>query len=364
MNEYRHDTVMMSRVRNEARWIGRSLERTFRVAETVAIWNDGSNDDTELECYKALGRDAHVTPTRWGWIGHNFLPAGPACLHFIHSPFTGETARPKCRVNEIRDKNGLWEYAKVNLPFSYVLCLDGDEMLSHEAIERFPETWALLDGGIDILSLCFVYLWDGEDRQRVDGIYGNRADGQKILQFPRLFTIKRVDGQHVYDMRFAWQGTRGGFHCGSVPREAFVRDDGRGVVGGTFTPPVVHFGYLAEDVRQAKYEFYNWIDPKNEVEGEYLHVIGKPNQHAPGPVVLEPWADKKVRAASVIQAGISEEEKRAARVQWKKEREAQEVQWAKEDAAFGEHWAAQHAEHRRQMWESMEKKRVELGMES
>jgi hypothetical protein len=62
--------------------------------------------------------------------------------------------------------------------------------------------------------------------------------------------------------------------------------------GGLAHDPVVHFGYLDEAERQRKYVFYNKIDPGNQVEGEYRHIIGEPDVHAPGPVELVAYKDE------------------------------------------------------------------------
>lgn len=285
----RDRTVMMSRIMNEARWIRRNLERTFLVAQTVVLWDDGSTDATEAECREALGSERSERANSWGWIGLGAGPEGPRILHFLRSPFT-DAARSKQRTNEIRDKNCLWEYCKAAVDFDYCLCLDGDEMLSLEAVRTFHKAIALLKNDHDILTLPFVYVWDAENLQRIDGIYGNASDGLKQLRFPRLFTIKRVSEQALFDTRFAWQGTRGGFHCGSIPREAFGRSDGT-FRGGLFSAPIVHMGYIDDSIRRKKFEFYNTIDPNNEAEGCYRHIIGQPDCHASGPVQLASWSD-------------------------------------------------------------------------
>lgn len=279
----REDWVCMMRVRNEARWIHRSLERTFEVCKTVVILDDGSEDDTIEEAASALGEIAdHYDDT--------FFPSkdGERELHVIHSPFR-PAAREKEGVNEIRDKNFLWYYTKARVNFKHVLCLDGDEVLSREAIRWWSSVEQHLDHGVDMLTIPFLYLWDSEAQIRVDGIYGVKADGQPHLRFPRIFTITRIDDQHLFDMHFSWEGTKGGFHCGSIPQVHFNPPDG---INGHFLPvPIAHYGYVDDPLRQRKFVFYNAIDPGNTAEGEYKHIIGEPDLHAPGPVVLTPWED-------------------------------------------------------------------------
>jgi glycosyltransferase involved in cell wall biosynthesis len=298
----RANVAAMLRIKNESRWIRRSLERIFMVAKYVVILDDGSTDNTETECklavsknltalstggdHKTIVGDWSIQLTAWGFIARGTVNEGETELHFLNSPFTN-AVRPKERVNEIRDKRVLWAYAKCAVPATHWLCFDGDEMPSLDFVRNFPTAYAKLENEVDILHFPFVYLWDSEDMQRVDGIYGSRSDGMKTLNFPRYFTIKRCNEQAIFDMTFAWEGTKGGFHCGSIPREKFPYKK-----WGEFRHPIVHFGYLDDPLRQRKYVFYNQIDPGNKAEGEYKHIIGQPNVHAPGPVRLEPWRDE------------------------------------------------------------------------
>lgn len=301
---------MMARIKNEERWIGRNLERTWQVANKVVLWDDGSTDGTEVAALRSLPANPKIdtlkgesqlyenmTPeemVRWlpanGWIARADLPWGPVELHFLKSPYTG-MVRPKMRANELRDKCALWWYVKGAVDFDYVLCLDGDEVLSKKALAAFGEMWVWLSSGVcDWISLPFIYLWDSEGQRRVDGIYGDRSgDGSPTLRFPRFFSIKRLDDQQLYDTRFNWLGTRGGLHCGSIPQEAFHQI--RPVEYHARHAYVLHYGYVDHDMRVGKFQFYNTVDPNNTFEGGYLHILGEPNVHAPGPVTLVPWAD-------------------------------------------------------------------------
>lgn len=292
MSYDRNDVLMMARIKNEENWIGRNLERTWKVCGKVLIWDDGSTDGTEATCLRSVGgEDGDVLDTGWGFTAYH--PEFKRMLYYFRSPFKG-SARPKERVSEIRDKNLAWYFAKSEIGFKHVLLLDGDEMLSLEAVRRFPGAVEALEqpDGPHMLQLPFIYYWDDEQHQRVDGIYGDAADGFKRLRFPRLFTICRgLDEQQLFDMHFAWRGSRGGFHCGSVPQQEFL-PNGQKPMTAFADLPVIHFGYLEEARRQAKFEFYNRIDPDNEFEGGYKHIVGLPNIHAPGPVVREVWEDK------------------------------------------------------------------------
>lgn len=287
----RERTACMMRVKNEARWIRRSLDRTFQVCQTVVIFDDGSADDTAQESVTSLGEHATVCRLPWGWTGEGERAEGRCVLHFLYSPFTSNV-RPQCRVSEIRDKNTLWWFCQANVDFDYMLCLDGDEWLSLDAVRHWPDAIAMMAQGVDLVLLPFVYLWDREDQQRWDGLYGPGQDINKTLCFPRLFTWQRVRRQEQFDMRFAWSGTQGGFHCGSIPQENFLVNESRAEPQrGTFSHLIVHAGYIDASMRRAKYEFYNTVDPGNLFEGQYAHCIGEPDRWCPGPVQLAPYRD-------------------------------------------------------------------------
>lgn len=301
----------MMRIKNEERWIGRNLERTWQVASKVVLWDDGSTDHTEVAALASLPANPKLDTlagakllyesmsaerlVRWlpesGWIAKATLPWGEAELHFLKSPYTG-MVRPKMRRNELRDKNCLWWYVKSAIDFDYVLCLDGDEVLSKKALAAFPEMWVWFENQTcDWISFPFIYLWNTEDQRRVDAIYGDRPeDGSPHLRFPRFFSIKRLDEQQLYDTRFNWLGTRGGLHCGSIPQEAFHQIKPKQLHARYAY--VLHYGYLDRDMRVAKFQMYNTIDPGNKFEGFYSHLIEEPNQHAPGPVQFVPWSDE------------------------------------------------------------------------
>lgn len=287
----RAKTACMMRCRNESRWIRRSLERTFQIAKTVVIWDDGSDDGMELEARLALGADFVVSWQEDGVVMYR-SGDGASYLHYIGSPFRKEVVRPREAVNEIRDKNCLWSYCKVSVDFTYMLCLDGDEILSLEALRNWPQAIEQMQT-VDLLHLPFVYVWDSEDRQRKDGIYGD-VEGSyppyAKLNFPRLFTIARLTGAQLFDTCFMWFGTQGSMHCGSIPRQNFQPNGGNPVPADTRLP-VVHMGYIDEELRQRKFVFYNDVDPGNDAEGRYEHIVGRPDVHAPGPVELVPWVD-------------------------------------------------------------------------
>lgn len=284
----RDQTACMMRVRNESRWIRRSLERTFQVAKTVVLWDDGSEDETIAEALATVIPDSKIFKGQSPFA----VCYNDRALHVISSPFRQYVVRPKEAVNEIRDKNCLWAYCKSSVEFTYMLCLDGDEVLSLEAIREWPRAIEQMVSS-DILHLPFIYVWDAENVRRVDGIYGDVPSASPPyakLNFPRLFTIERLTVGQLFDTCFMWFGTQGSMHCGSIPRQNF-RPYETEPKSAFIRLPVVHLGYIDEELRRRKYEFYNRVDPGNQAEGEYKHIIGLPDVHAPGPLEFVPWED-------------------------------------------------------------------------
>ena len=187
-------TACMMRCRNEGRWIRRSLERTFAVAGTVVVWDDGSVDDQRAECLAAMGPDAVAREVG----GVEVVSGAPGVLHYVHSPFH-PAVRDRERVNEIRDKNLLYYYCKARVDFDHMLCMDGDEVLSLDALRNFDRAVDYLEFGVaDVLTIPFVYLWDSMAERRTDGLYGDGEDGHPRLRFPRLFTVVRMSEANLF----------------------------------------------------------------------------------------------------------------------------------------------------------------------
>lgn len=276
----REDCIAMYRIRNEQRWIRRSLERTWQVCESVVIFDDHSSDNTFTEILWSMGESDVVDAMRNHYgskLGGGINPpprsiqvtANGRHLHWITSPFQDT-------VDEVRDKNHLWQYV-CDLKFRHVLCLDGDEMLSQAAIRHFASATDRLEhGGADVIVMPFIYLWDAEDKRRVDGVYAD-------IRHARMFTVDRAP--YFRECQFAARG-RAGFHCGSIPDRLSINHfDMREM-------EIIHFGYIDNAIRRAKLLFYNDLDPNNEGEGYYRHIVGESNHLAPGPVRVVDYLDK------------------------------------------------------------------------
>lgn len=230
------------RVKNEASHIHEVLVRALALCQRVFVFDDHSADDTREIC-NSFGERVAVFP----------------------SPYEG--------LDEARDKNYLLKRI-IDAGPKWVLWIDGDEVLEmsgpaklKRAVQNHPMVGAF--------SLRIAYLWNDVRQVRVDGIYGR-------FTRPSLFRLK---GQALDRLVFQASGHGGNFHCGNVPK---------GLVGIVRESDVrlKHYGYLTPDQRQAKYAWYNSVDPNNASEDNYRHVIEiRGARHAPGPTRLIQWIE-------------------------------------------------------------------------
>lgn len=217
------------RIKNEARWIKEVVRALQPLCEAIHIFDDHSTDDTAEICDK-LGAGVMV----------------------YRSPFTG--------LDESRDKDFLLQRVIETIPADqfgadsqhFVCCIDGDEVLApgHQTILR--ETVAR--GGF-AWRLRVVYLWDSPQQWRADGVYANFCR-------PSVFRL--------INPRFRFQKTPFGnganFHCSSIPQEMLHH-------GAVCDAVLLHLGYMYREDRVRKYEWYNLIDPHNEGEDCYRHIV-------------------------------------------------------------------------------------------
>ncbi len=210
--------IGIMRVKNEARWIDRCISSILPVCDRVIVLDDHSTDSTPDIC-STLHEKVQLIP----------------------STFTG--------LNEVRDKNFLLELA-IAEKADWIVSIDGDEMLANGAEQQL--LCEIQKSEVPCLSLRVLYLWDSEDRVRVDGVYGD---------FHRE-SVFRPDKRH----RFLGTSAGGNFHCGNVP--AGIRGK-RKIVDA----PLLHFGYMHREDRLRKFYWYNEQDPGNMIEDCYKHLV-------------------------------------------------------------------------------------------
>lgn len=230
------------RIKNEEQWIRKSIESQLPICDKVLVLDDSSTDGTR-----------------------DILREFGSRVVMVESPFTG--------VNEGRDKRFILAQLCAANP-EWTLWIDGDEVLENLAPVLLRHE--LQDQQAAAFAFRICYFWDSTERFRVDGVYAN---------FHR-FSMFRVRGQNPTRLHFPTTGSEADLHCGgNAPA---------GLIGSHYFSGVrvKHYGYLTQEMRQRKFDWYNKIDPNNEAEDCYRHIIETPGaRHAPGPTQFEEWIE-------------------------------------------------------------------------
>lgn len=230
------------RIRNECAWIAEVLESLLPLCQRVVVFDDHSIDGTPDICRKYPQVDVY------------------------DSEFQG--------LDESRDKTFLLKKV-IATKADYVVHIDGDEVLERTGPRRLRSAVAVHPEA-SVFRLKVAYLWDSPRQIRIDGLYAN-------FTRPSMF---RLRGERVDRLHFATTAAGGNLHCSNFPV---------GLKGHWVDLPQIrlkHYGYMEEQKRRAKYEYYNMVDPHNENEDCYRHIIETPGaKFAPGPTELVPWAE-------------------------------------------------------------------------
>lgn len=264
----------MLRVKNESRWIKRVIESLMPLCDAgVFVMDDGSTDETRELCRQS---------------GAEALP----------SPFQGEL------LNEARDKNWLMERILNRANPDWILCIDGDEELVSCDIPLIRK--ACESAAFDCYTLQVLYLWDSPNQWRVDGPYSDMK--RHSLFRPR----KGMEFKSLYQR--AKQPVHTGLHVSNAP--VWRIEPSR---TGKLPARLLHYGYLDRQDRIRKFEWYTSIDPGNEIEDSYRHIVvgdlpelpaNTVTKHA-GPLQLEPLRDLYVQPLPEIEGWMT-----PAELQW------------------------------------------------
>lgn len=212
----------MLRVHNEARWIKRVIESLRELCgDRIFVLDDESTDDTR-----------HL--------------ARLAGARVYADPFDGQP------LDEGRDKNWLTQAVISECDPDWILCVDGDEELEPLGAEKIMAT--LRSPQFDCYGLRFLTLWDRPDQVRVDRWYGNFAR-------QGLF---RASVAQEWKCAYEGCGTHAGLHVSNAPA---------GMQWAVISAYLIHYGYMFKEDRIRKYEYYNGIDPNNEIEDRYRHIV-------------------------------------------------------------------------------------------
>lgn len=230
--------VTVYRIKNESRWISKSIDSISDISSSVIVLDNNSTDETVKICKS-------------------------------HSNVVEVIEQPDMPFDEARDRNILLQKALALEP-DFILNLDGDEILMPNSKEILEEELYILYQNYHIFSFQFLYMWDKLDQYRYDGIYHK-------TWLPRLI---RMTNQPK-NLRINDTSYLGNTHASGIPGNAIGQD-----VLIKSNVKILHYGYFTDNLRQNKFQFYNKLTPNNSEQDSYQHVISGKGIHS-GPNGME-----------------------------------------------------------------------------
>ena len=258
----------MLRIKNEGRWIREVIAAALPLCERVFVLDDHSTDATDEICERM----------------------GPK-VTVIRSAFEG--------FDESRDReyllgrvmNGVSDVhlrGDERSPF-WALAIDGDELLDPAGVAAIRET--LADTRHHAFKLPIRYLWNADLTRVMDGVYDEAKHGSSVghrsVRMDGVYqTFARPSIFRLMNRNFRFQRTPFGnganFHCSSIPQE--LLHAAHVLIPGA---PLWHLGYNDRADRVRKYEWYNRLDPHNESEDSYRHMVQGDVPEIPAEAVLK-----------------------------------------------------------------------------
>ena len=203
--------VAMYRIRNEARWIEKSLEQTSKICQEIVILDDCSTDNTVEICKKF----SNVVE--------------------IHE------RKKQLPLDEVRDRNIIWKMAMKRNP-DFILDLDGDEIFAPNSKETlFTEIIDLYPKDM-VFSFQLLDMYDKPNQYRVDGDFDNKIQ----------IRLMRIN-EYTKDLEFEESGYPCNAHSLHIPPTKYVpvKSD----------VALLHYGYYDKNTRMKKFNYFHEVDP-------------------------------------------------------------------------------------------------------
>lgn len=224
--------VSACRVKNGAPWMDKTLARESEFADEIVILVDqATTDNTEEICRK--------------------YPK--VVLLEREEPHPYDEAASRQRVLDM---------AASRHP-DWIRCFDHDEIIEEAAIARRDELTDPPDPGVNLWIQPIVQLWNDNNTQRVDGLWGNFYQGRMFRNLPNQ-SIENAAAK---------------VHSGSTP---FFPPDSHGFS----YLKIAHYGNVDSTYRKQKYDWYTKTDTQKNLDivlGGHKHYYwqlyyGQPNQ--------------------------------------------------------------------------------------
>lgn len=217
--------LAMYRIKNEERWIEKSLNETSKICDEIIILDDGSTDNSLQIC-------------------KNFKNVVD-----IHH-------QENLTFDETRDKNTMLKMALKRNP-EFILTLDGDEIIQLGAERILSEDINILYPDSPMYEFQFLNIWDKPNQYRYDG-NANMLWVKKLIRMS-----KQTNSLFFESTKFP-----GNAHCPSIPQNAIGHE-----ISVRSRMKIFHYGRYDNDLRQSSMKFLQRLDPNNSTFDNYKHVI-------------------------------------------------------------------------------------------
>jgi len=190
-----------------------SLEKSLTVADHVVVFDDNSDLNFRRELRQVCNENPKVTLCESQWQ----------------------------TFNERRDRQFLWDQCAAVPGVTWVLVLDGDEILEEQFDRHFAEK-LMRNPNPEVLAynVHIFNMWNTPDYVREDGRWGTH----------RLTAMAKVLPNMVYGRR---AGNRDGLHCGRLPHIPATNTSDSSV-------RIKHYGYMTPAQRAQKFKWYSKHD--------------------------------------------------------------------------------------------------------
>jgi len=219
------NVVAMYRLKNEAKWIEKSLESISNLCSKIVILDDGSTDNT-IEICRSFSNVVDIFQQK------------------------------DLQLDEHRDRTKLLTMALKQNP-DYLLALEGNEFFMPKSIEILLEELNIIYPDNYVFQFQFLYMWDKFNQYRYDGVYQN-------IWSSRLMSMKNQPKKLFFNPSV----TNGNHHIDYLPLHKL---DFKNTIRSNVK--ILHYGNFDKKLRESKFKFYSKNNPDSVGKDSYQHII-------------------------------------------------------------------------------------------